>query len=233
MNDKVTILDCGDSALSLRFGEEISPEVHARVMRAQKQIEELRLPGLKETVASYCALLLSFDPLVTDGSALRRSLTPLLEKGFEGGAAEEEGRLVRIPVCYGGAFGEDLGFVARHAGMTEEEVIALHSGTIYPVYMIGFTAGFPYLGGLDPRLETPRLETPRTLVPAGSVGIAGMQTGVYSVASPGGWQLIGRTPLKIYDPRRSEPFLLKAGDRLKFDPISPEEFAQLEKGGTL
>ena len=205
MNDKVTILDCGDSALSLRFGEEISPEVHARVMRAQKQIEELRLPGLKETVASYCALLLSFDPLVTDGSALRRSLAPLLEKGF----------------------------VARHAGMTEKEVIALHSGTVYPVYMIGFTAGFPYLGGLDPRLETPRLETPRTLVPAGSVGIAGMQTGVYSVASPGGWQLIGRTPLKVYDPRRSEPFLLKAGDRLKFDPITPEEFALLEKGGTL
>ena len=136
-----------------------------------------------------------------------------------------------IPVCYGGDFGPDLAFVAKHAGLTEAEVIRRHTGRDYRIYMLGFLPGFPYLGGLDPRLFTPRLQNPRTAIPAGSVGIGGEQTGIYPVASPGGWQLIGRTPLDLFDPER--PPRYAAGDCIRFTAITAEQFAKLaEKEGT-
>ena len=145
----------------------------------------------------------------------------------------ETGRLVTIPVCYGGAFGPDLPFVAKHAGLTEQEVIALHAGRDYRIYMLGFLPGFPYLGGLDERLFTSRLPTPRTAIPAGAVGIGGEQTGIYPIASPGGWQLIGRTPLKLFDPAAGRlPYA--AGDRIRFTPITQAEFDALaQKEGTV
>ena len=139
--------------------------------------------------------------------------------GSEVDAALVEDDIVTIPVCYGGQFGPDLDDVAAHTGLAPREVIALHSEPLYLVYMIGFTLGFPYLGGMDPRIATPRLTTPRTVVPAGSVGIAGNQTGVYPSASPGGWRLIGRTPLRLADPSADPPCLLRAGNRIRFVPI--------------
>jgi inhibitor of KinA len=136
--------------------------------------------------------------------------------------------MVEIPVCYGGAFGPDLAFVAQHAQLTPDEVVARHSAPNYLVHMIGFTPGFPYLGGLDERLATPRLASPRAQVPAGTVGIAGAQTGIYSVPTPGGWQLIGRTPLQLFNPAWDAPSLLRAGQHLRFVPISAAEYARLQ-----
>ena len=157
------------------------------------------------------------------------------EKGAaSSGTAPAAGRLVEIPVCYGGDFGEDLGFVAAHGGLTEEEVIRIHSGRDYRIYMLGFLPGFPYLGGLDSRLFTPRLSTPRVKIPAGSVGIGGEQTGIYPLESPGGWQLIGRTPLTLFSPERGGALPYGPGDRIRFVPISPQEYARIrdmQEGG--
>ena len=140
--------------------------------------------------------------------------------------------MVTIPVCYGGDYGPDLAFVAQHAGLSEREVIRRHTAPKYRIYMLGFLPGFPYLGGLDPALFTPRLQNPRTAIPAGSVGIGGQQTGIYPVASPGGWQLIGRTPLKLFDPDR--PLRYAAGDRIRFAAITPQQFETLaQKEGTV
>jgi len=134
---------------------------------------------------------------------------------------------VEIPVCYGGEFGPDIQFVAEHNSITTDDVVRIHSGAEYQIYMIGFTPGFPFLGGLPKKLHTPRLETPRSFVPKGSVGIANNQTGIYPLASPGGWQLIGKTPLKLFTPERSNPFIYKTGDRIKFKPISAEDYIRL------
>ncbi len=142
--------------------------------------------------------------------------------------AAQSARVIKIPVCYCEQFGEDLAFVAKHAGMSTDEVIRLHSGTDYLIYMLGFLPGFAYLGGLDKRLVTPRLESPRTLIPQGSVGIGGEQTGIYPIASPGGWQLIGRTPVRPYDAKRQPPILYNAGDYIRFVPISLEEYSRIE-----
>ena len=141
-----------------------------------------------------------------------------------GQVISQKGRIITIPVRYGGSFGPDLPEVAEYHGMTPSEVIALHSAVTYRVYMIGFSPGFPFLGGLDPRLHTPRKKSPREKVPAGSVGLADQQTGIYSLDSPGGWQLIGRTPVKLFDLSREEPLLLGAGDRVLFQPITEKEF---------
>ena len=139
--------------------------------------------------------------------------------------------LFEIPVAYGGEKGPDLGFVAQHNGLTPEDVIEIHSAGTYLIYMLGFTPGFPFLGGLSERLFTPRLETPRAVVPAGSVGIANNQTGIYPIDSPGGWQLIGKTPIKLYDPKRENPILLKAGNYLKFKKISETEYQKILQNG--
>ena len=150
----------------------------------------------------------------------------MLEKQLSASSVRS-GRIVEIPVCYGGAYGEDLPFVARHAGLSEQEVITLHSAQPYRIYMLGFLPGFPYLGGLDERLHTPRLATPRTKIPAGSVGIGGKQTGIYPMESPGGWQLIGRTPLTLFAPGESLPYA--AGDSIRFVPVDKAEFARIRK----
>jgi inhibitor of KinA len=145
----------------------------------------------------------------------------------EDAVAEPGGRLVRVPACYGGEFGPDLEEVSRHQGLDPEEVIALHSGATYRVYMLGFTPGYPYLGGLPARLAMPRLNVPRQLVKAGSIGIAGVQTGIYPVASPGGWRIIARTPLRLFDPSAATPFLFAAGDRVQFEPIDRQQFEEI------
>lgn len=221
----------GDHALLAAFEQHISPEIGAAVAALNARIAAAKLPGAGETVPAFASLMLTYDPLVTDYDTLAAALQKLADAP-EHGSTTEAGRCVTIPVCYGGDFGPDLPFVAQHAGLTQQQVVKLHSGRDYRIYMLGFLPGFPYLGGLDERLFTPRLGTPRTAIPAGSVGIGGEQTGIYPIASPGGWQLIGRTPLRLFDPDAGAlPYA--AGDSIRFVPITPQEYAAIaQKEGT-
>ena len=218
------IRSLGDRALAVTLGEDISPEGNARVTAFCCALERARLPGVVEWVPSYGAVTVHYDPLTVGYDALCAALKGLRP---EAGTAEQ-GPLLTLPVCYGGDLGPDLPAVAAHCGLTPEEVIAIHSGGEYLVYMLGFLPGFPYMGGMDGRIAAPRLKTPRTAIPAGSVGIAGKQTGVYPLQSPGGWQLIGRTPLRLFDVNRRPQTLLSAGMRVRFAPITAAEFAEWE-----
>jgi KipI family sensor histidine kinase inhibitor len=179
--------------------------------------------GLLDLHPAYASLLVDFDPLVTDHETVAAHLLPLVGRPVED--PPEPARVVEVPVCYGGPFGPDIANVARHCGLSPEEVVARHSASTYLVHFLGFSPGFPYLGGLDPTLATPRLERPRTRVEAGSVAIGGGQTGIYPVASPGGWHVIGRTPVRLFDPLRTSPALLQMGDEVHFLPVTPERFA--------
>ena len=210
----------GDCALLAEFAQRIAPDIGAAVAALNSRVLAAKLPGVVETVPAFASLLITYDPLVTEYDTIADAVKKLADADGADAAAGE-GRLVTIPVCYGGDFGPDLPFVAQHAGRE------------YRIYMLGFLPGFPYLGGLDERLFTPRLGTPRTTIPAGAVGIGGEQTGIYPIASPGGWQLIGRTPLKLFDPA-SGTLPYAAGDRIRFTPITAAEFAALEaKEGTV
>jgi KipI family sensor histidine kinase inhibitor len=171
-------------------------------------------------VPGYATLLIPYDPVQISFSALNDWLHEKYEVLQP--LAEAQSRVVTVPVHYGGQDGPDLDFVAAHSGLTPAEVIALHTAPLYPVYFMGFAPGFPYLGGLDPRIAAPRLPSPRTCIPAGSVGIAGAQTGVYPLATPGGWRLIGRTKLPLFDPAREPPFLLSPGDRIRFVAVEAD-----------
>lgn len=216
------ILPAGDQALVVEFGQEISEELNRKVQILNQKITDRKIEGIVETVPTFRSLLVTYDPAVIGFQKLKQILEKIPADVDMSG--DQGHHVVEIPVCYGGEFGEDLPDVAAHAGLSEEEVIRLHSEKEYNIYMLGFLPGFPYLGGLDPRLHTPRLANPRTKIPAGSVGIGGEQTGIYPLDSPGGWRLIGRTPLKLYDPDREEPFLYQAGDYIRFVPITREEY---------
>jgi KipI family sensor histidine kinase inhibitor len=209
-------LNAGDQAVVVEFGSVIDPDVNALVHRTAAAIDESEIDGVLEMVPTYRSLLIYYDPLQVSLPELQNDISGL---AIGDGETSDEYRIVEIPTLYGGEYGLDLAFVARNADMTESEVIAMHSGTDYLVYTMGFSPGFPYLGGLNPRLNTPRLQSPRTLIPAGSVGIAETQTGVYPVASPGGWRLIGRSPLRLFDPFASPPTVINAGDRVRFVPL--------------
>ena len=224
---KPVFLPSGDRAFVVQFGSEIDPEVNALVHRATSAIERADLDGVVELVPTYRSLIVHYEPLLAHPGDLQNAILSLdLSETVESGGQ----RIVEIPTLYGGEFGPDIGFVAENARMTESEVIATHSGTDYLVDAMGFSPGFPYLGGLDPRLNTPRLTTPRTLIPGGSVGIAETQTGAYPVASPGGWQLIGRTPLKLFEPESDPPAIINAGDRVCFVPLADENaFLEIEE----
>lgn len=221
------IKPAGDRAVLVKLGDSISEVVNQRVMELERKLAERRLSGIVETVPAFASLLVCYNPLITDYEAVAAQIRKL-ENETKGGMARE-GRIVEIPVCYGGEYGEDLPFVARHAGLTEEEVVRIHSERIYRIYMLGFLPGFPYLGGLDARIFTPRLAKPRIRIPAGSVGIGGEQTGIYPVESPGGWQLIGRTPYRLFSPDMNGRLLYEAGDRIRFVPISGPEFGRIDR----
>jgi len=217
----------GDQALLVLFGERIDAELNDQVHQLAALIRGAGLPGVTDLVPAYASLAVHYEP----GPWAERG-QPFAVLGAElnrlwAGAARAPApapRRVRIPVCYGGAFGPDLAEVARHCRLSEAELVARHSGAEYRVYMLGFAPGFAYLGGLDPALAAPRRPTPRLKVPPGSVGIAGPQTGIYPLETPGGWQIIGRSPLRLFDPGQAAPCLLNPGDRLEFFPIAPDAF---------
>ncbi len=229
INMKLLLL--GDSAVSAHFGEEICPEINQQVTALRDALEEAvakgEIQGLGELVPTYCALLINYDPLVLGYDELAAKLKELSQSLVI--KSDSDRQVVEIPVAYGGEYGPDLAEVAAAHGMTEQQVIDIHSQPEYPIYMLGFVAGFPYLGGMSPEIATPRKESPRLKIEAGSVGIAGSQTGIYSVESPGGWQIIGRTPLKLYDTDREQPVLLSAGQYIKFKPISGAEYEAMVK----
>jgi inhibitor of KinA len=208
------ILPVGDAALVVEFGDAIHPDIHRRVLALDHALTADPFPGLRETVPTYRSLLVYYDPRQFSWDGARRLVANALARSTD--TPMPEPREVEIPVVYGGEFGPDIGFVAAHTGLSEEEVVRLHTSVTYTVYMLGFAPGFVYLGGLPEALATPRLPTPRPSVPAGSVGIAGLQTGIYGLSTPGGWRLIGRTPLTMLDLNRQPPTLLQPGDRVRF-----------------
>ena len=220
------IYPLGDSAIVLEFGQEISEETHQLIHMVCLFLDEYSFEGFIEYVPAFTTVTIFFDPLVSDYQATESLLQEMLEEIAETGAEEDTAVTVEIPVLYGGP---DLSFVAAHAGLTEEEVINLHTSGEYLVHMIGFAPGFPYLGGLNEKIAVPRKEIPRSSVPAGSVGIAGQQTGIYSIETPGGWQIIGQTPLNLFDMEREQPSLLRAGNKVRFVAIDALEF-QILKG---
>jgi KipI family sensor histidine kinase inhibitor len=220
--DSPRILPCGDSALSVEFGKTIDPLINQKVQILYKRIKADPPPGLIDLIPTYRSLLIQYDPLKLSFETLKQRVFSFV--GLPEGRADIGGRKMEIPVCYGKEFGPDLEEVASLHQMTVDEVISLHTASTYQVYLIGFTPGFPYMGGLDERLFTPRKTTPRESVPAGTVGIAGQQTGIYPLESPGGWQLIGRTPVRIFDLTKADPFYLRPGDQVTFKAISEQEF---------
>ena len=228
----IRFLPCGDTCLTVEFGNAIDPGINARVCALARILSDAKLPGIVESVPTFRSLLISYDPVTLPYKKLVRTLEPLLDR-CEASASGTH-RVIELPVRYGGEYGPDLPDVAAHAGLSADEVVRIHSGTEYLIYMLGFLPGFAYLGGLDPRIVTPRLKSPRTRIPAGAVGIGGEQTGVYPLDSPGGWRLIGSTPVKPYDPARAEPILYRAGDYIRFVPVEESVYleirAQVEAG---
>ena len=227
MYDEPLFLPAGDQALVVEIGGDISPETNGRVCSLVAAIEGAETVGVVEVVPTYRSLLIYYDPEEVTASGLEDAIRQL-EVGLEEHTTQDS-NVVQVPTLYGGEHGPDLEFVACHAGLSADEVVSIHSGADYLVYMMGFSPGFAYLGGMSETLATPRLATPRPVIPAGSVGIAEGQTGVYPVASPGGWRLIGQTPLRMFDPHRGQPTLLSAGDSVRFVPVDAAEFESIAR----
>ena len=219
------IVAIGDSALAVEFDERIDPIVNARAIWLASSVQAGDIPGVRDVVPTFRSVAVYFDPLRTRTDRLVEWLERAATSSV--GAPIAERRPIEVPVCYGSEFGPDLAEVARFAAMSPEEVVRVHSSATYRVFMLGFVPGFAYMGTLDSRIAAPRRSTPRLRVPIGSVGIAGSQTGVYPAETPGGWQLIGRTPVKPFDLSRSLPFLFSAGDTVQFVPIVPSEYERL------
>ncbi len=224
--DGMRFLNAGEQGLVAEFGTSIDPEINRRVHSTGALIRAAGIPGIREVVPTYRSLLIYFDPLTISRRQLIENVRSLVA-GAESGQASTFARVIEIPVAYGGEYGPDLEFVAGHTGLSPDEVVAIHTSVPYLVYMLGFTPGFPYLGGMSERIAAPRLEQPRTVIPGGSVGIAGTQTGIYPVASPGGWRIIGRTPVRLFDPGAADPFLFAAGDYLQFTAVSVADYGAI------
>jgi len=229
----------GDSAIIVRLGEQADLQTNTKVRMIANYLEQHPFAGMIEFIPAFTSVTVVYDPvevfwrenkdphaggLLYPYDYVERQLRQMLASIEE--AAEVTPRIVEIPVCYGGEFGVDLAYVASLNSLSEDEVIEIHASGEYLVYMLGFAPGFPYLGGMDKRIAAPRKQTPRLAIPAGTVGIAGEQTGVYPIETPGGWQLIGRTPLSLFLPAKQPPTLLEAGNRIRFYPISRREYDQ-------
>ena len=218
----IRFLLTGDTSLTVEFGNEISESINGKIRAFSIALTQSKIPGIVELVPTYRSLTVHYDPSLILHDALVQQMQGLM--GQLDQIQIPPSQVLEIPVLYGDEMGPDLDFVAQHNGKTPEEVIAIHTSTEYLIYMLGFTPGFTYLGGMSDSIATPRLKTPRVKIPAGSVGIAGSQTGVYPIDSPGGWQLIGRTPVRMYDPERETPILPKAGQYIKFRAIDQQEY---------
>lgn len=221
-------LNAGDSGLVIEFGNEISEGINRRITYVTGKLDQAKLPGILDIIPTYRSILVNFDPFCISAGEIV-DIAAAAMNDFSASPGTAGGEVIEIPVLYGGEKGPDMDVISAHTGLPPEEVIRIHSSVEYLIYMIGFTPGFPYLGGMPKEIATPRLQKPRALIPAGSVGIAAGQTGIYPVESPGGWQLLGRTPVKIFDHRRDPPFLLAAGNYLKFVPVTEDTYAAIEK----
>jgi inhibitor of KinA len=221
------ILPLGDSAVTIEFGGRIGPAIHERVLACMTQLDQEPLHGQLECVPTYRSLTVYYDPLLTDGESVGAGLRDLAAHPAR--VRRKAAKTVTVPVFYDPGVAPDLEAVAAEAHVKVADLITLHTSVTYRVYMIGFMPGFPYLGLVPQRIAVPRLATPRKTVPAGSVGIAGNQSGIYPRASPGGWRIIGRTPIRICDLAASRPFLFEAGDQVRFIPIDPAEFKRLSE----
>lgn len=230
-NYSISIYALSEKALTVVFGNTISESLWHQVSSFNQLLKQHPFQGLITTVPAYATLTVFFDPLLVaqadlPGKTCYEKVSGYLKQMSHSAPdlAVQAGKHVIIPVCYGGDFGPDIATVAENNGLTEEEVIALHSGAVYNVYMLGFVPGFAYMGGMPQGLSTPRKEVPRAAIPAGSVGIAGLQTGIYPIVIPGGWQIIGRTPLQLFNATRQNPALLQGGDSVTFKAITIDEF---------
>jgi KipI family sensor histidine kinase inhibitor len=223
----IRILTEGDSSLLVEFGDEISPDINRRISATVQLLKEQHVEGVVDLIPAFCSLLINYDPRVISFEEISERVQGILKLDAKAGVQKK--KIYEIPVCYGGEYGPDIEHIAQHAGLTVEEVIQIHSSRDYLIYMLGFLPGFCYLGGLDERIHTPRLANPRIKISAGSVGIGGSQTGIYPLDSPGGWQLMGMTPVKTYDPERENPILVEAGDYIRFVPIDEAEFRRLKE----
>ena len=220
----------GDAALVLAYPPRLDPDVNARCVAVAEALRRRRVRGVRDVIEAFATVTAHFDPLAGDVDEIAAVLRGLAAEAATTSRREGAGprREIRLPVCYGGARGPDLADVARFARCSEAEVVERHCRARYRVYMLGFQPGFAYLGAVDPRIAAPRRAVPRVHVPRGSVGIAGRQTGVYPVASPGGWQLVGQTPVRLFDLAREAPFLLSAGDLVRFEPLDEAAYDRLE-----
>ena len=226
MDANFRIRPAGDSALVVEFEERIDPATSARVMALDAALTADPPAAMRETLPTYRSLLVRFDPLDPAADALEAELA---RRAAAARGTAKPGRLWRIPCAYGGAHGEDLESVARAKRLSTEEVVRIHATTDWHVYMVGFAPGVTYLGKLDQRLHIPRRTNPRARTPAGSVPIAGQQGLIMSIAMPSGWHLLGQTPVRTFDPRREDPFLLAPGERVRFEPITAAEYARLDR----
>lgn len=223
MRNTFTVLPLGDAAVTVEFGREIAPHLNDRVLAFAQAVRIQHWEGVLDVVPAYASVSIHVDPLRLPVSILSQRIQAL-SCDVE---AAPSGRTHRVPVLYGGEWGPDLDDVAVFAQRSVADTIRLHYSNVYRVYMLGFSPGFPYMGLVPSSIAMPRLSTPRSIVPAGSVGIAGCQTGIYPSATPGGWRLIGRTPLSLYKPGSSQPFLFTPGDTVEFYPIDADEFARM------
>lgn len=217
-----SIIAAGDAAWLVEFADRLDVTINARVIWTAEDVRRANWPGVRDVVPAFHSLAVYFDPLRADADRLRTALEASASASRDAVVSPTAPR--EVPVCYGGEHGPDLDGMAESTGLSRDEIVAIHAASTYRVFMIGFTPGFAYLGPVDPRIAAPRLPTPRVRVPAGSVGIAGQQTGIYPSETPGGWRLIGRTPFRPFQPLRSEAFLLKPGDAVRFVPIDEDEY---------
>lgn len=225
MYEKTKYIVAGDKSLVVEFGNSISPEINAKIRSMVQALDKQKISGINEIIPTYRSILVLYDPLIIEFNNLVDKLKTI-ESSLKD-SNESQIRIIELPTVYGGEYGPDIEFVAKHNNLSKQEVIDIHTSRDYLVYMLGFTPGFSYLGGMSEKIETPRLQTPRTKIPAGSTGIAGKQTGIYPIDSPGGWQLIGRTPVKLYTPLEDPPVLLNAGDYVRFVPVEEKEYLDI------
>jgi inhibitor of KinA len=229
MKMSLTYHALGDTGMQIVFGTEISEKTNQSIRMFADELKQHPIEGVVEWVPAYTTLTLYYQPSVVTYQRLQEKVTDLYDVLQNQSEPLSDSLVYLLPTYYGGEMGEDLSIVAEQNGLSEEEVVHIHSSQDYLIYMMGFVPGFPYLGGMSEKIATPRREDPRPEIAPGSVGIAGSQTGIYPLKSPGGWQLIGRTPVKLYDPYKEQPILLESGSYIRFVPVSKQEFEEIEK----